>query len=59
MSDPADVVAGFKGKVELIVDGGKTPGTAPSTIVDLAGPEPRVLREGMIPAEKIRAALRG
>jgi len=58
MSDPADVVAGFNGKVELIVDGGKTPGAAPSTIVDLAGPEPRILREGMIPAEKIRAALK-
>jgi L-threonylcarbamoyladenylate synthase len=58
MSDPADVVAGFGGKVELIVDGGKTPGGAPSTIVDLVGPEPRVLREGIIPAEKIRAALK-
>jgi L-threonylcarbamoyladenylate synthase len=58
MSDPADVVGGFDGKVELIVDGGKTPGGAPSTIVDLAGPGPRVLREGIIPAEKIRAVLK-
>jgi L-threonylcarbamoyladenylate synthase len=58
MSEPADVVAAFGGKVELIVDGGKTAGGAPSTIVDLVGPEPRVLREGIIPAEKIRAALK-
>jgi L-threonylcarbamoyladenylate synthase len=58
MSDPFEVVAGFDGKVELIVDGGKTPGGGPSTIVDMAGPEPRVLREGMIPAERIRAALK-
>ena len=31
------------------VDGGELPGIA-STVVDLTGPEPRVLREGAVPA---------
>jgi L-threonylcarbamoyladenylate synthase len=33
----------------VVVDGGELPGT-PSTVVDLTGDEPRVLREGAIPA---------
>jgi L-threonylcarbamoyladenylate synthase len=32
-----------------LVDGGKLPGT-PSTVLDLTGPEPKVLREGVVPA---------
>jgi L-threonylcarbamoyladenylate synthase len=32
-----------------VVDGGERPG-APSTVIDLTGPEPRVLREGALPA---------
>jgi L-threonylcarbamoyladenylate synthase len=53
----ADVVAAFDGKVELIVDGGKTPGGAPSTVLDLTAPEPRLLRPGAVPEAKIRAVL--
>jgi len=34
-----------------VVDGGELPGT-PSTVIDLSGPEPRVLREGALPAEE-------
>jgi L-threonylcarbamoyladenylate synthase len=33
----------------VLVDGGELPGT-PSTVLDLTGPEPRVLREGAVPA---------
>jgi L-threonylcarbamoyladenylate synthase len=33
----------------VLVDGGELPGT-PSTVVDLTGSEPRVLREGAVPA---------
>jgi tRNA A37 threonylcarbamoyladenosine synthetase subunit TsaC/SUA5/YrdC len=47
-------------KVEAIVDVGPLPGT-PSTVVDLTGREPRVLREGAVPAaqalERARAAV--
>lgn len=56
LSDPEDIVRLFAGKVEFIVDGGRTPGGAPSTVVDLTGREPRVLREGAFPAGQILAA---
>jgi L-threonylcarbamoyladenylate synthase len=36
----------------LLVDGGELPGT-PSTVVDLTGPEPHVLREGAVPAAEV------
>jgi len=34
-----------------LVDGGELPGS-PSTVIDLTGPEPRILREGALPAEE-------
>jgi L-threonylcarbamoyladenylate synthase len=34
------------------VDGGEVSGT-PSTVVDLTGPEPRILREGAVPAAEV------
>jgi L-threonylcarbamoyladenylate synthase len=34
-----------------LVDGGELPGS-PSTVIDLTGPEPRVLREGALSAEE-------
>jgi L-threonylcarbamoyladenylate synthase len=42
---PAEVLAG----VAAAVDAGELPGT-PSTVLDLTGVEPRVLREGAVPA---------
>ncbi len=36
----------------VLVDGGELPGT-PSTVVDLTGPEPQVLREGAVPAAEV------
>ena len=41
-----------------LVDGGELPGT-PSTVLDLTGPEPRVLREGAIPAAEALERLLG
>jgi L-threonylcarbamoyladenylate synthase len=38
------------------VDGGELPGT-PSTVIDLTGPEPRILREGAVPATEALARL--
>ena len=35
-----------------VLDGGELPGT-PSTVVDLTGAEPRVLREGAVPAVEV------
>ncbi len=40
------------------LDGGELPGT-PSTVLDLTGPEPRVLREGAVPAREALARIAG
>ncbi len=48
-------------RVAAIIDAGELPGT-PSTVVDLTGDEPVVLREGAVPAKDVLtriAALRG
>ena len=42
--------------VAATVDGGELPG-APSTVIDLTGPEPRVLRAGAVPADEALARL--
>ena len=57
LADPRQVEALFAGRIDLIVDGGAAPGGLPSTIVDLAGERPRILREGRIPRERIEALL--
>jgi L-threonylcarbamoyladenylate synthase len=44
--------------VAVVLDGGELPGT-PSTVLDLTGAEPRVLREGAVPAEEALARARG
>jgi L-threonylcarbamoyladenylate synthase len=40
----------------VLVDGGDLPGT-PSTVVDLTGDEPKILREGAVPAEEVLSRL--
>jgi L-threonylcarbamoyladenylate synthase len=49
ISRPAEIVELFRGKVEIIVDGGPTPGGLPSTIVDLTLDPPRIVRPGAVP----------
>ncbi len=41
-------------KVDLIIDGGRCPGGKESTIVDLTGETPVILREGAISREELR-----
>ena len=43
-----EVVAQFGDTVDLVLDGGATPGGAASTIVDLTGATPALVREGAI-----------
>jgi L-threonylcarbamoyladenylate synthase len=50
----ADVPREILDAVAAVLDGGDLPGT-PSTVVDLTGPEPRVLREGAVPAAEALA----
>ncbi|HSL30002.1 MAG TPA: L-threonylcarbamoyladenylate synthase [Anaerolineales bacterium] len=45
------------GRVALILDGGRTPGGVPSTLVDCTSAELKVLREGPLALEQLRAAL--
>jgi tRNA threonylcarbamoyl adenosine modification protein (Sua5/YciO/YrdC/YwlC family) len=50
----ADAAAAMLGTaVEVILDSGPTPGSQPSTIVDVTGPVGRVLRLGAIPLERL------
>jgi L-threonylcarbamoyladenylate synthase len=53
VADPKEAIRLFEGKVDLIVDGGKTEGLLPSTVVDLTGEEPRLVREGAISALRL------
>ena len=39
--------------VGMVLDGGRTEGGNPSTVVDVSGDEPKVIREGAIPSREI------
>lgn len=49
-----EALAQLGGSVAVYLDGGPGPGDVPSTIVDLTGAVPRVLRQGVIPVERLR-----
>jgi len=51
-----EVYAQLDNKVDLIIDGGRCPGGKESTIVDLTGETPLVLREGAISREELSDA---
>jgi L-threonylcarbamoyladenylate synthase len=41
------------GRVDLVINGGKCPGGTESTVLDLTGRVPRILRQGLITQEEI------
>jgi L-threonylcarbamoyladenylate synthase len=47
----------LKGRIDLILDGGKTPGGVPSTLVDCTTSELKILREGPVSLEELLSAL--
>ena len=53
-----EVFDNLSGRVEIILDGGACEFGISSTIIDLSTDEPKILRHGAIPAEKILAALK-
>lgn len=54
----ADQVAEALGdQIELIIDGGQTPGGVPSTVVDMTGESPNLLRAGPIELDQITRVL--
>jgi L-threonylcarbamoyladenylate synthase len=56
-STAQEVFAQLGGRVALIIDGGKTPGGIPSTVVDCVEAEPRILRLGPVTKDEIQAVL--
>ncbi len=51
-----DVRQQLASKVDLIIDGGRCPGGKESTVVDVTGKAPVILREGILPAHEIERA---
>jgi len=49
-----EVYSQFGDKIDLVVDGGRCPGGRESTIVDVTGETPVVLREGAISREELK-----
>lgn len=51
-----EICSQFGDKVDLVIDGGRCPGGRESTIVDVTGEVPRVLREGAISRQELAQA---
>ncbi|MFM8271280.1 MAG: L-threonylcarbamoyladenylate synthase [Gemmata sp.] len=51
----AHVLKGLNGRIELLLDGGPCPGGLESTVVDVTGDVPRVLRPGLIARPMLEA----
>jgi L-threonylcarbamoyladenylate synthase len=51
------VLEQLDGKIDLLIDGGQTPGAVPSTVVDCTKPELTILRQGSIHEEELQQAL--
>lgn len=49
-----EVRSQFGGKVDLVIDGGRCSGGIESTVIDVTGEIPVVLREGAIPREELK-----
>jgi L-threonylcarbamoyladenylate synthase len=57
IADPEIIRDSFYGLVDLIIDGGETTGTLPSTVIDLASAKPAIIREGAVPRSALRKYL--
>lgn len=53
-----EVFSQLNDRVDLILDGGQTPGMTPSTVVNVSQSDFRILRPGPISLEQIQAALK-
>ena len=50
----AQVLAQLEGRIDMLLDGGETPGGVPSSVVDTTGGQIKILRQGPITAADIR-----
>ena len=53
----SEVVRELESKIDIIIDGGKTEGGAPSTVIDLTMDPPKIIREGAIGRGEIEEVL--
>ncbi|HEV7397030.1 MAG TPA: L-threonylcarbamoyladenylate synthase [Pyrinomonadaceae bacterium] len=53
-----EVQAQFPEGVDLIIDDGEVGSTEPSTVLDLSGPEARLIREGVIKRDSLRLVVK-
>jgi L-threonylcarbamoyladenylate synthase len=53
-----DVSRSFPSGLDLIVNGGQSPGDRPSTVLDISGQHPRLIREGAVTLGELRETLR-
>ena len=53
----AEVAAAFPNGLDLIIDGGTARSAQPSTVVDVSGPEARLIREGVVAWLDVQSAL--
>jgi tRNA threonylcarbamoyl adenosine modification protein (Sua5/YciO/YrdC/YwlC family) len=56
-TDADQAVSMLADEVTVVLDSGPTPGELASTIVDCTGDAPRILRDGALPMDRLRAAL--
>jgi L-threonylcarbamoyladenylate synthase len=56
-STAEEVLVQLAGRIHLVLDGGRTPGGTPSTVVDCSGERPVMLRPGPISLDQIYEAL--
>jgi tRNA A37 threonylcarbamoyladenosine synthetase subunit TsaC/SUA5/YrdC len=47
----------LKDNVDIYIDGGRYRGTKGSTVIDLSGKKPKILRDGLIPAKCLEVDL--
>jgi L-threonylcarbamoyladenylate synthase len=51
------VLRSLDGRIDLVLDGGPTPGGLESTVLDVTGTPPRLLRPGLVTPEEIEAVV--
>jgi L-threonylcarbamoyladenylate synthase len=56
-ASPADVERTLGDRIDFLLDVGPAPGGLPSTIVDVTGPEPRLIRAGAVAWDEVRRCL--
>jgi len=56
-STAEEVFSQLGGRIDMIIDGGKTPGGVPSTLIDCTVQDFKILREGPISLEEIKSKL--